>query len=100
MKLFKNLFVVLAVVVAISAFTACTTTNPGYEHNAFPADGSKYEVLGRVVAHFDEGEAAYYKLVEEAQKQFPGADDVVNIMVDIEDQKNYIMSGIAIQYKK
>ncbi|MBQ9538606.1 MAG: hypothetical protein IJU95_04995 [Treponema sp.] len=94
----KKILIVASVVCAAFMFEACRTTTPGYEHSSFPNDSSSYQVMGRVVVRFKEGKAAYYKLVEEAQKKYPGTDDVVNIMVDVEDGKNYVMSGIAIKY--
>jgi hypothetical protein len=56
---------------------------------------------------FDWGGAAYHKLYEKAKNEF-GADDVINISVDyrtwhigvIYNQRTYIMTGIAIKYKK
>ncbi len=94
----KKILFVAALFCAVFAFESCRTTTPGYEHSQFPTDSSSYKVLGRVTVRFREGKAAYYKLVEEAQKKYPGTDDVVNIMVDVEDGKNYVMSGIAIKY--
>lgn len=100
MKTLKKVLFAMAVTSAISAFTACTTTVPGYAQGNFPHDSESYQVLGRITVHFETGKAAYYKLVEEAQKQYPGADDVVNIMCDVENNTDYILSGIAIKYKK
>lgn len=99
MKMMKRIFIGLAVAALVSVLAACSTTALGYEHAAFPADGSTYQVLGRVTVQFKEGQAAYYKLVEAAQAQYPDADDVVNIMVDIRNESKYILSGIAIHYK-
>ena len=60
---------------------------------AFPQDGSKYSILGRVTLA--------------AKKTYPDADDVVNIFVDRKERtflfwttNSYVLSGVAIDYKE
>lgn len=93
----------------IFLLAACSTTRPVETTAQFPADGSKYVILGRVEY---EGKttsygAGYAKLIEIAKQKYPKADDVVNIVMDAKYKKGLfggatlkyiIMSGVAIDY--
>ena len=101
----------------VALIPSCTTTKPVHESGVkVKLAPREYEILGRVVYQgrrhnvlglFDWGGAAYHKLYEKAKNEF-GADDVINISVDyrtwhigvIYNQRTYIMTGIAIKYKK
>ncbi len=107
----KNLISKLAVVVMLVAllFTVgCSTFRPLENSANFPADGSKYRILGRVTleGNLNKKGTGYNLLLEEAMKLYPEADDVVNIVIDAEGKHFFktttmdyiIMSGIAIDY--
>jgi hypothetical protein len=111
----------LAALVAVLVLAGCTTvstrtvTNPLAAYVSFPADGP-YVILGRVEYTTAQGEDGYLRLLEEAQRLYPEADDVVNILVDASDTYKivtdeftgeetvtkinsvYTMSAIAIAY--
>ncbi len=97
--------------------TGCLHTrpvkNPDFTVKLAPKE---YEILGRVVYKgtmhnlfglISWGGAAYNKLYEKAKNEFD-ADDVVNVSVDYEtwaigglyNSRSYVMTGIAIKYKK
>ena len=102
----KVLFVAVLAFFA-SVIMGCMSMVPISEHSTFPADGSKYRVLGRVTVNTTKTRSGYTRLIEEAQKKYPNADDVVNIVVDSKQSSfffglfksnTYIMSGVAIDY--
>ncbi len=102
-----KLIFVAALLVAVTTFMGCMSMVPISEHSAFPADGSKYKILGRVQVETSKTRSGYSRLFEEAHKLYPSADDVVNITVDAKETKmffglfksnTYVMSGIAIDY--
>ena len=83
---------------------------PGSADVRFPASGG-YKVLGRTTIEVSQTDAGYNLLLEAAKREYPGTDDVVNIIIDkkvsmdvilffvpIKSEHNYIMSGIAIDY--
>lgn len=79
--------------------TGCMTS-PQIAQPVFPV-GIRYEVLGRVTIGGGSKQNGYVKLIQEAQKKYPEADDVVNILVDrTRDGKRYALTGIAIKYLK
>ena len=94
-----------ALLVALS-LSACTSMTPVTSNNTFPADG-KYEILGRVSISTSQTKSGYSKLLEAAKKQYPEADDVVNIMVDVKKTTvlfiftsyQYEMTALAVDYK-
>ncbi|MGP1458046.1 MAG: hypothetical protein ACTTKL_01885 [Treponema sp.] len=109
-----------ALVVAISAsflLVGCTSVRPVREHGVtVKLAENQYEILGRVdyrgTAHnvlglFSWGGAAYSKLYEKAKSEL-GAEDVINLSLDYEqtsygvfyNERVYIMSGLAVKYKK
>lgn len=117
-KRFVSMIGALVVIMsAVITLTSCTSVKPVREHGLTAKLLEKdYEILGRVqyrgVAHnvlglFSWGGAAYSKLYEQAKQQFD-AEDVINLSVDYEEyiigalynQRTYIMSGLAIKYKK
>lgn len=94
-----------AVLLVVMTLISCTSTVPVTSNNNFPSDG-KYEVLGRVSIETEQTQSGYALLLAEAQKEYPGADDIVNIMVDakrtdflfIFSKYTYKMTAIAIKY--
>ena len=99
----------LILLISVILVAGCSTTRPVQTTAQFPADGSKYVVLGRVeyAGKASSSGAGYTKLLEVAKEKYPNADDVVNIVVDAEYTKglfggetiNYIIiSGVAIDY--
>ena len=105
-KLFK-IVATFATVLFLSVFTGCMSMVPISEHSVFPADGQKYEILGRVTVNTSQTRSGYSRLMEAAKEQYPNADDVVNITVDAKKTTilfffhsyKYVMSGVAIDYK-
>lgn len=102
----KNLVRATFLLLILSVFVGCATYVPYAASVSYPADGD-YEILGRVNYEGVVGEASYQKLLDSAKKQYPGTDDVVNIIVDakrtsylITYQDSFTMSGIAIKYIK
>ena len=113
MKKLKNFVLILSFAVVAMLVTACTSVYmvPVSEHSTFPADGTKYEILGRVTVDTTKERSGFTRLLEAAKEQYPGADDVVNIVVDAKTTatthffffttttNTYVMSGIAIRYR-
>lgn len=102
----KKIAGLLAVLLVVMALTSCVTAQvPVTSNNSFPSDG-KYEVLGRVTVESSQASSGYLLLLEEAKRQYPEADDIVNIMVDakktslffVMDVYTYEMTAIAIKY--
>lgn len=75
----------------------------------------EYKILGRVeytgtttniLGLFSFGGAGYKKMIEKAKEQYPGTDEVVNVMQDVNtnivlgiyNRFGYTMTGLAIQY--
>jgi hypothetical protein len=95
--------------VSIMLIAGCSTFRPVQTTAQFPADGSKYVVLGRVEyeGKVSSSGAGYTKLLEVAKETYPNADDVVNIVMDAKYKKGLfggarmdyiIISGVAIDY--
>ena len=109
MKKIVSMLGILGVLVSVVLVVSCSTVRPVYTSAQFPADGSKYVVLGRVQyeGRLDGAGGGYTKLLEIAKAKYPNADDVVNIMVDAKYKKSLfhepvltyvIISGVAIDY--
>ncbi len=103
----SKLLTFFGALIVIISITACTSSLvPISADTSFPS-GDKYEILGRVSISSGVSNSGYTKLLEEAKKQYPEADDVVNIMVDAKEKVfllifksySYEMTGIAIDYK-
>ncbi len=95
----------------------CTSTRPVHEHGVtVNLAENQYEILGRVeyngtwhnvlgIANW--GGAAYSRLYEQAKKDL-NADDVINVSIDYKttavgvfyNARTYVISGLAIKYKK
>ena len=102
----------LVLLISIMVVTGCSSMRPIQTTAQFPADGSKYVILGRVKyeGKMPRDGAGYTKLLEVAKEKYPNTDDVVNIIMDerfsyphiygITPTTHIIMSGIAIQYLK
>ena len=104
----KTKFFIVAVMVAALLFVGCTMTRIA------PIDGGNghvtenTEILGRITITVPSSKAGYTLLWEEAKKQYPEADDIVNILVDGKSQLNlfqktpsmteYIMSALVVKY--
>ena len=120
MKQRKVVSMIGMLVVLVGTFCvmiSCTSVKPIRDHGVtVKLAENQYEILGRVeyrgTAHnvlglFSWGGAAYSKLYEKAKTEF-GADDVINLSLDYEqasygifyNKRVYIMSGLAIKYKK
>lgn len=64
-------------------------------------------LLGRVSISTSQTKSGYSKLLEAAKNQYPEADDVVNIMVDVKKTTvlfiftsyQYEMTALAVDYK-
>ena len=92
--------------VALMILSGCTAIKPISSTTSFPADGSKYKILGRVEIAKKTNKSGYSRLIKEAKKKYPGTDDVINIVIDeyktsflfFTTGANYIMSGIAVDY--
>lgn len=115
----KSLFVSLALMFAfVMALGSCTTTYPVKEHGLnMKLEPRAYDILGRVtykgtqknvLGLFYWGGASFEAFLKEAQKQYPNADDILNVTIDYTqynvgvfyNSRTYIMSGIAVKYKK
>lgn len=99
----------LVLMIGVMLVAGCSTIRPVEERAQFPADGSKYVILGRVEykGKLSSSGAGYTKLIEIAKEKYPNADDVVNIVMDAKYKKGafgfekltYIfMSGVAVDY--
>ncbi len=98
----------LVILASIFLLAACSTMRPVLTTAQFPADGSKYVVLGRVeyAGKVSSSGAGYTKLLEIAKQKYSNADDVVNIVMDAKYKKGLfgvtleyiIISGVAIDY--
>ena len=108
-KRFVSLIGMLILLISVILVAGCSTTRPVQTTAQFPADGSKYAILGRVeyAGKVSSSGAGYTKLLEIAKEKYPNADDVVNIVMDAKYTKglfgevtmNYIIiSGVAIDY--
>ncbi len=102
----KKAFLAFFAVALVAVFTGCTSMGFVSDAGQFPADASTYEVLGRVSIKTSATKSGYSKLYEEAKKQYPETDDVVNVKIDKKTTiflifvfHSYEMSGIAINYK-
>lgn len=103
----KKFLGVAMIMTTILMAIGCATQTPLTANANFPQDGAKYRILGRVTLEAKATKSGYAKLVEEAKRLYPSCDDVVNIMIDAKGSKglfggvtykNYVMSGIAIDY--
>ncbi len=99
----KGMLMLISVVVLL--IVGCSTYRPLTASTQFPADGSKYKILGRVETKKKVDKSGYTLLLKEAKKEYPEADDVVNIVIDSYEKPGffgksyrYKMSGIAIDY--
>ncbi|MBR4791494.1 MAG: hypothetical protein IK024_11435 [Treponema sp.] len=117
MKKVKLLFIACLLGAAF-AFTSCQSSATVQKDSVgqIPLSNSNYEILGRLKVVEENTVfigfgaplkySVYYKLLEEAQKTYPEADDVVNITVDFEGQTalgfqkgTFTTTAIIIKYK-
>ncbi len=117
MKKLKALFLICLLGTAF-ALTSCQSASTVQKDSVgqIPLSNSNYQILGRIkiveektlfVGFGAPGNyTVYYKLLEEAQKTYPDADDVVNITVDFEGQTalgfqkgTFTTTALAIRYK-
>ena len=111
MKRSASIFSILIFSLLFVSCMTITYMSPDKSDVSFPSDG-KYEILGRTTIENSQTSAGYLLLLEAAKKQFPGTDDVVNIIIDKkstttikyfifrEVSYTYMLSGIAIKFKK
>ena len=108
-KKFVSMIGMLILLVSVIFVAGCSTFRPVETTAQFPADGSKYVILGRVeyAGKLSSAGAGYTKLLEIAKAKYPNADDVVNIVMDAKYKKGFfggvtmkyiIISGVAIDY--
>ena len=108
-KRFVSMIGILMLLVSVMLGAGCSTFRPVETTAQFPADGSKYVILGRVeyAGKLSSSGAGYTKLLEIAKAKYPNADDVVNIVMDAKYKKGLfggvtmkyiIISGVAIDY--
>lgn len=94
----KGKFFAVVLLVAL-CLVGCSTFQPVQGNNIVATDN--IEVLGRVTLECPANDAGFTLLLEEAKKQYPDADDIVNIIVDSKktfSKVNYVMSAIVIKY--
>lgn len=115
-----KVFFVLSLCTALFLLASCKSATPLQRDGIvdIPLTLSNYEVLGRVkmvdtdfrIVFFSFGKAKkyglYYKILEEAQKEYPTANDVVNVTVDFEGTRflffqkgTYTTTALAVRYK-
>jgi len=100
----KNLLGILAITLVLGFLgVGCATPQPSqplfYSDNAH----KEFTILGEVIFNAS-GQHGYVDFLNEARKQYPDTDYLIDIMVDLKvtDGKNssYIYRGTAIKYKK
>ncbi|UTC75961.1 hypothetical protein E4O03_04415 [Treponema sp. OMZ 792] len=103
-KIVSMIGMLILLLISVVLVVGCSTVRPIETTAQFPADGSKYVILGRVEykGKLSGSGGGYTKLLEVAKEMYPKADDVVNVVIDGRGKKgNYdyiILSGIAIDY--
>lgn len=102
MKKITKILSVFAIssVLAVSFGCASYTPVAGTNNTAAKED---FVVLGRFEKEFKSKETAFTKLFAEAKKQYPEADDIVNLLIDEKTSggnKYYVMSALVIKYNK
>ena len=103
----KKALLALVAALLVMIVTGCTAMNFVSDAGQFPADSSSYQVLGRVeLENISAGLSGYKDLFNKAKKEYPEADDVVNVKVNVQTTRilfikfnTYELSGIAIKYK-
>ena len=106
----KKALLALVAAALVMIVTGCTAMNFVSDAGTFPADSSTYQVLGRVeLQRTSAGSSGYKDLFDLAKKQYPDADDIVNVKVNIQTTRfwfilpfkfnTYELSGIVIKYK-
>ncbi|MBQ1832778.1 MAG: hypothetical protein II563_11280 [Treponema sp.] len=101
MKRFSKLLLAAGVIALSLAFAGCASYRPllGGDNKVVK---SNVDVLGRVTVERETKQSGYTILLEEALKQYPNADDIVNILVDgktLNGKQYYIMSAVVVKYK-
>lgn len=98
----KTKFFVVAVMVAALLFAGCSTFTPMQGSNVVVTAHTNFEVLGRVTVEARTDRSGFTLLMDEAKKQYPEADDIINILVDGKKgpfgKVEYIMSAVVIKY--
>lgn len=100
----KRFALILGALSAVALFVGCSTLQPVQGSNELPASNN-YRVLGRVEITTKDTKSGYTKLMNEAKKQYPEADDIVHILVDAKQTSffwsksyTYVMSAVVIDY--
>ena len=97
--LMKATLFTAAALAAALLFAGCSTIIPMQGNNVLATDN--FEVLGRITIHSESHEAGFIALMDEAKRQYPEADDIINILVDGKKSffsTEYIMSAVVIKY--
>ena len=115
-----KVFFALLLCTALFLLASCKSATPLQRDGMvdIPLSEPNYEILGRIkmvntdfrIVFFSFGKSKkfslYYKILEEAQKEYPTANDVVNVTVDFEgtsflffQKGTYTTTALAIRYK-
>ncbi len=97
----KIKFFVVAVLAAALLFVGCSTFTPIQGSSVVVTAHTNFEVLGRVTVEARTDKSGFTLLMDEAKKQYPDADDIINILVDGKKGlfgMEYIMSAVVIKY--
>ncbi|MBQ7365963.1 MAG: hypothetical protein IKA80_10055 [Spirochaetaceae bacterium] len=98
----KTKLFVVAVMVAALLFVGCSTFTPIQGSSVVVTAHTNFEVLGRVTLEAATNKSGFTLLMDEAKKQYPEADDIINILVDGKKgpfgKVEYIMSAVVIKY--
>ncbi|WP_191016003.1 hypothetical protein [Treponema zioleckii] len=96
----KSILGILSAAVLATAFFGCSSVVPLQGNNT--AATNQLKVLGRVTVERPTNKSGYTILWQEALKQYPEADDIINILVDGKKKSNgeqtYIMSALVVKY--
>ena len=88
--------------VAALLFVGCSTFTPIQGSSVVVTAHTNFEVLGRVTVEARTDKSGFTLLMDEAKKQYPDADDIINILVDGKEgpfgKMEYITSAVVIKY--
>ena len=93
----KTKLFVVAVLAAALVFSGCSTA-PIQGSSVVVTAHTNFEVLGRVTMEFRKNRSGFTLLMDEAKRQYPEADDIINILIDQRNGKKDIMSAVVIKY--
>lgn len=97
----KMVKVLCAAVFGAAVLAGCSTFAPLQGNNVSVTQNAT--VLGRVTVDAKSDKSGFTLLMDEAKKQYPDADDIVNILVDARKSffggTYYRMSAVVVKYK-